>query len=72
MKKLNKKQNKRLGYMCGISMAVFLITLASVLLFKNMNWINFIFFLFGMMFLIGYAVLIGELKKIRMEAKVNV
>ena len=65
--KIKKETQEKISYRCGIVLAVFTITLSAVMLFMNMDWVNGTFFMFGMMFSMGYALLIVALKRIREE-----
>lgn len=64
MKKLTKKQ-KKISCLGVIIMGIVSMAISLGILFRNLSWMNGAFFMFGMMFFMGYALLILTIKKIR-------
>ena len=63
--KIKKETQKRISYICGIIMAVFFLMISSIQLLMNINWMNGAFFMFGVMFCMGYVLLSVALRRIR-------
>ena len=72
MIKLTKKHNKKIANYSVIVMAIFCMALSLGLLLRNMSWMNGSFFMFGVMFFMGYSLLTLVLKRMRKGVRVNV
>ena len=72
VKKIKEETQKKVSYLGVILMATFCMAISLGLLFRNMNWMNGTFFIFGMMFFMGYMLLRLVLQRMRKGVSVNV